>query len=117
MVNDDGPTLSVNDVAVLEGNSGVRTAVFTVALSTPSPVPVTFDFATSDVSATAGSDYTGTALAGQTIPVGMVAKTFAVQVNGDTVREASENFRAQVANAVGASVFDGGAFGTITNDD
>ncbi len=50
------PELSINDVLVNE-NDG--TAQFTASLSQAIPCDVTFDVATSDNTALAGSDYTG----------------------------------------------------------
>ncbi|HKR63590.1 MAG TPA: Calx-beta domain-containing protein [Thermoanaerobaculia bacterium] len=46
------PTLSINDVAVTEGNAGTTTANFTVTLSAASAVPVTVNYATADGTAT-----------------------------------------------------------------
>src|SRR5690348_14247118 len=36
IIDDDGPTISINDVSILEGNSGTKTATFTLTLSGPS---------------------------------------------------------------------------------
>src|SRR5262249_46779209 len=54
------PQLSIAGVSVTEGNSGTTTAVFTVTLSPPATQTVTVHYATSDGTATAGSDYTAT---------------------------------------------------------
>ncbi|MEA2943618.1 MAG: hypothetical protein QOD09_4147, partial [Bradyrhizobium sp.] len=53
------PSLSVNDVAVAEGNAGTTTFTFTVSLSQPAGAGgVTFDIATADgFAATADNDY------------------------------------------------------------
>ena len=58
IVDDDtAPTLSINDVSYTEyGSEG--NATFTVTLSEASAQNVTVDYASSDVSTTAGSDYT-----------------------------------------------------------
>jgi len=57
-MNDDPlPTISINDVSVTEGNSGLTPAVFTVSLSNPSSTPISVAFATADGTAKAGSDY------------------------------------------------------------
>jgi len=47
------PTVSVNDVAVAEGNSGSANATFTVSLSAPSSYTVDVDYAATNGSATA----------------------------------------------------------------
>jgi hypothetical protein len=119
ILNDDGatPTLSVNDVAVVEGNSGTKIATFTVTLSVPQSGPVFFDVATADLTAQAGSDYVAKALTGVRIAAGATSKTFTVTVNGDTSVEYGELFFVNLANPVGAVIGDGQGVGTIANDD
>ena len=51
------PAVSVGDATVTEGNTGTRTATFTVTLSAVSSQPVTIAYATANSTATAGSDY------------------------------------------------------------
>src|SRR5262249_21666767 len=113
------PALSINDVSVLEGNSGTTTATFTVSLSTPAGVGgVTFDIATQDNSATvADNDYVARSLTGQSIPAGSQTYMFDVTVNGDTNVEPTETFFVNVTNVSGATISDGQGVGTITNDD
>src|SRR5262245_36465460 len=53
----DGPSLSITEVPVTEGNVGTVNATFTVSLSAPSSETVSVIYATADGSATAGSDY------------------------------------------------------------
>jgi hypothetical protein len=116
--NDDGPTLSVNDVSISEGNSGTKVATFTVTLSQAAAGPVSYNIATSNLTATAGSDYVAKALNSETIPAGQLSKTFAVTLNGDTSVEANETFRVTLSNiSVGATLFKFTGTGTITNDD
>ena len=111
-------TLSIGDVSVSEGNSGTTSLTFTVSLSAPAPAGgVSFDIATADGSAVAGSDYVAKALTGQVIPAGQTSYSFTVDVSGDTAFEASEALVVNVTNVVGATVADGQATGTIVNDD
>jgi uncharacterized protein len=112
-------TLSINDVAVTEGNSGTINAAFTVSLSAPAPAGgVTFDIATADNTATvADNDYVANTLTGQTIAAGDSSATFTVAVNGDTTVEANESFFVNVSNVLSAIVTDGQANGTINSDD
>ena len=118
ILNDDLPSLSINDVTAAEGNSGTNNFTFTVSLSAPAgPGGVSFDIATANGTAAAGSDYVARSLAGQTIPAGASSASFTVTVNGDTLNEASETFFANVTNVVNAVVIDGQGVGTITNDD
>ena len=117
--NDDLPTLSINDVALSEGNSGTKTFTFTVSLSAAAPTAgVTFDIATQDNTATvADSDYVARSLTGQTIPAGSSNYTFDVTVNGDVNIEPNETFFVNVTNVSGATVANGQGQGTIQNDD
>jgi len=116
--NDDGPTLSVSDATISEGNVGTRTATFTVSLSKAAPAPVTYSVATFDGSAKAGSDYVASALANETIPAGMLSRTFAVTINGDVDPEANETFLVAVTRpSAGTTLFRNKGTGTITNDD
>ncbi|WP_282090441.1 Calx-beta domain-containing protein, partial [Aquimarina algiphila] len=56
--NDDDISISVNDPSIDEGNTGTTTLQFTVNLNAPAPAGgATVDYATSNGSATAGSDY------------------------------------------------------------
>jgi uncharacterized repeat protein (TIGR01451 family) len=58
ILNDDAlPKLSINNVSVIEGNSGTTDAVFEVSLAGQSSLPVTVDYATRDGTAVTGSDY------------------------------------------------------------
>ena len=110
--------LSINDVTLNEGNSGTTTFTFTVSLSAPAPAGgVTFDIATADNTATAGSDYDAKSLSNQTIAAGFKSYTFDVSVNGDTSIEANEIFDVKISNVVNASLTDGLGQGTLTNDD
>nr|WP_257385966.1 ExeM/NucH family extracellular endonuclease [Tahibacter caeni] len=119
VVNDDAaPNLTINDVALNEGNAGTTTFTFTVSLSAPAPTGgVTFDIATANDTATAPGDYAATSLTGQTIPAGSSTYAFDVPVNGDTTPEADETFFVNVTNATNAIVTDGQGRGTIVNDD
>jgi hypothetical protein len=56
------PSISVRDAVVVEGNSGTTQATFVVALSGPTSQSVSFSFATSNGTATAGSDYIATSV-------------------------------------------------------
>ena len=115
--NDDSATLSIADVSVVEGNSGIATASFAVTLSQPMPSPVRFDIGTSDGTASAGTDYLGRSQAGRMIDAGRTRQVFEVTVNGDTTPEANETILVTVSNVVGATLADGSATGTIGNDD
>ncbi len=118
ILNDDLPNLVINDVTVNEGNAGITNFTFTVSLSAPAgPGGVSFNIATANGSATAGTDYVAQSLTAQTIPAGSSTYIFTVLVNGDTLNEPSETFFVNVTSVLNAVVVDGQGVGTITNDD
>ncbi|MEP6635406.1 MAG: lamin tail domain-containing protein [Acidobacteriota bacterium] len=118
-INPPLPTLSINDVAMNEGNSGTTTFAFTVSLSAPAPAGgVAFNVETEDNTATvADHDYLARGLTGQTIPAGSQSSSFAVTVIGDLAIEANETFFVNVSGLSGAFLGDGHGVGTIQNDD
>lgn len=109
--------LTVNDVSVVEGNSGTTNAVFTVTLSPASASTVTVSAVTSNLTASAGSDYTATGPTTLTFLPGDTSETFSVPVLGDTNVESHETFQVTLSNPVNAGITDGTGIGTITNDD
>jgi hypothetical protein len=103
--------LSVGDVTVVEGASGVQNAAVTVTLSEPLRKPVTVDYRTANGTAVAGSDYA--AAAGTlTFAKGETVKTVLVPVYGDRVPETTEAFSVRLSGAHGATIADGQ--GTVT---
>lgn len=115
--NDDAiPALAVADATVTEGNSGSSNASFTVTLSAASGQTVTVAFATSNGTATAGSDYTATN-GTLSFAAGETSKTIPVAVLGDTVNEPNETFTLTLSAATNATIADNSAVGTISNDD
>ena len=110
------PGLAINDVSIAEGQSGTTIANFTVSLSGSSAQTVTVDFATSDGSGTAGSDYVATSGSLNFSP-GSLTRTIPVTVNGDTDFEPSETFGITLSGAVNAIISDGNGLGTILGDD
>lgn len=115
-----GPALSINDVAVTEGDSGTTTtATFTVTSSQAAPAGgISFTAATADGSATvADNDYVALPATVFTIAEGNTTTTVTVTVNGDAASEPNENFFVNLSNApAGINTSDRG-IGTITNDD
>ena len=80
--------------------------------------PVTVDYATSDGTATAGSDYT--AVNGTlTFGPGEAGKSFTVPVTSDSTHEGDETFQVTLSNAGGGASIGSpaGATVTITDDD
>lgn len=109
------PSLSVADVRQNEGNAA-NTFTFTIRLSAASATAVTVRYRTEDVTATAGSDYTG-ASGTVTFAPGETVKTVAIAIAGDTTVEMDEVFRLLLSEPSGATVATGTATATLTNDD
>ncbi len=108
--------LIIEDAAVVEGNSGTVSAVFTVTLSPDHNQTVTVDYATSDGTATAGSDYTAVSDS-LTFNPGQTTQFVTVPIIGDTSDETDETFMITLSNANNAVLLDGTAVGTIIDDD
>ncbi len=118
ITNDDSqPGISINDVTITEGNSGMINAVFTVSLSNASHQTITVQYATANNTATAPSDYTALPLTTLSFPPNTTTKTITVAVNGDTVAELNESFFVFLSNPTNAGLADNKGVGTITNDD
>ena len=92
-VLDDDPelALTVDDAAVVEGNSGSVSLAFTVRLSAASATTVTVDYATLEGTAAAGVDFQATS-GTLTFAPGVTARTVPVNVFGDVVDEPDEFF-------------------------
>jgi hypothetical protein len=110
------PTLSIGDASVVEGNRGSSQLQFTVSRSGSGPEAVSVSYRTVDGTARANSDYSA-ASGTLTFPTGISTLTITIAVTGDRKREPNETFTVQLFNAVGASVVDAVATGTILNDD
>ena len=118
IINDDDPlpSISINDVTVTEGNTGMVNAIFTVSLSSASNQTVTVNFTTADGTATAGSDYVANS-GSVTFNPGETSKPTSVAIIGDTVVEANETFFVNLTIATNATIAKGQGVGTIVNDD
>jgi len=120
IINDDGlasPGISINDVTVIEGNSGTVNANFTVSLTASSLSTVTVNFATADNSATlANNDYV-TKSGVVTFTPGQTSQSVTVVVNGDTAFEPNEKFFVNLTAPANGSIIKAQGIGTITNDD
>ena len=114
--DDDGPSLSIDDVSATEGTGTGGTATFTVSLSAASPQTVSVAFTSADGTATAPADYT--AVSGTlTFAPGDTSKTVSVALEGDSVDEPDETFTVVLSDAVDGSIGDGSGTGTIVDDD
>ncbi len=114
--NDATPSLSIGDASVIEGDAGQVNMLFTVLLSAASGNGVTVNYGTTAGSATAGLDFQLTS-GSLSFAAGTTQQTITVRVNGDFAGELDETFTVNLSGAANATVSDGSAIGTITNDD
>ncbi|OEK00317.1 hypothetical protein BFP97_01770 [Roseivirga sp. 4D4] len=123
ITNDDAASIAIGDVTKVENADGATTTfTFTTTLTGSVDQAFTVDYATSDGSASAGSDYTATSgtltFAGNTSGE---TQTFSVTVSNDDVVEADETFTVTLSNlqagGKNGTISDATATGTITNDD
>ena len=108
------PALSIADAETQEGPGAFLR--FEITLSEASDDPVTFDIATSDGTAIAGTDYVAKSRS-KTIPAGRTTTWFKIHVIDDAIDEGDETFTVTISNVTGATVADGTATGTIENSD
>ncbi|HEY2346283.1 MAG TPA: Calx-beta domain-containing protein [Xanthomonadaceae bacterium] len=137
IVNDDGPTLSIADVSMAEGNTGncsfTTKMIFTVSLSaaTTNDVDANYTF-TQDTAGTypakpgnsncqtPDADYarTGTEPQGHiVIPAGQTSAQITVYVQADTTPEFNETFFVDLSAINYANPIKTRGVGTILNDD
>ncbi len=116
--NDDVnvPSISVNNVAVLEGNRTSTKATFTVRLSAASTQTITVRYATANGTAAAGSDYKA-ASGTLTFKPGQISKTVTITIYSDKTAELDETFTINLSSATNATLAVSQGVGTIRNDD
>ena len=118
------PVISVADAAVTEGDGAQLAFAVTLDRNWSGPIP-TVSYATSDGTASAGSDYTagsgsltlGWTHTGSLIRPWILAGTITVPVTDDTVVEETETLTLTLSSPVWATLGDAVATGTIEDDD
>ncbi len=116
IIDNDGPTISINDVSVTEGNSGTKAATFTLTLSGPSVEAIAIRAISTPGTATTSSDHNSINLV-VTFQPGTVTRTFDVEIIGDTNLESNETFFVNISETFGTTMADGEGVGTILDDD
>ena len=116
IINDDSAKISINDVTVVEGDSGSTIAKFSLSLDNPVDTDVFVDFDTADGTAMVGDfDYANKSGNVKT------TETIEISVNGDLKVELDETFFVNLsniqANGRDVSFADDQGMGTIINDD
>ena len=118
------PVISVADAAVTEGDGAQLTFAVTLDRNWSGPIP-TVSYATSDGTASAGSDYTAGSGSltlqwthtGSLIRPWTLAGAITVPVTNDTVVEETETLTLTLSSPVWATLGDAVATGTIEDDD
>ena len=114
-INDDDeslPTVSVSDASAAEGDA----VAFAVSLSSASSQQATVEYATSDGTATSGTDFT-TESGTLTFAANETTKTVSVATTDDSVDENDETFTLTLSNPANATLGDATATGTINDND
>ena len=114
--NETQPTLSVNDITVTEGDSGTSNATFTVTLSAPSALNVSFGFAVANGTAVETEDFGGVG-GGAFIGPGTTSQTVTVPIIGDTITEGDETFFLNLTDANNATITDAQGVCTIKDNE
>ncbi len=114
--DDPLPAASIDDVTVVEGDSGTTQMAFTVSLSAVSGRQVSIDYATAEGTADAGEDY---ATAGGTLSFapGETSQEVLTYALTDDYQEAEETFTVLLSAPVNVAIADGSGLGTIIDDD
>jgi hypothetical protein len=112
------PKISITDVAMTEGDSGTKTFSFKVSLTGANVLGASVNYATSDGTATAGSDYDAIPTTTLTWAANTTGtKTVNVTVHGDTTVEWDETFYVDLSGATNATIAKPRGTGTIITDE
>jgi hypothetical protein len=110
ITNDDFPQLSINNITVVEGLD--NNAILTVTVDNPNPQPITFNYTTGPIDATADVDYTsktGTI----TIAANTATATISIPLLNDNLNEPDEVFTVTLSNPVNATINPEGGIGEV----
>ena len=113
--NDPIPSLSVNDITIVEGDSGTKDAVFTVTLSGPSAFQVSFGFQIDSGTATENEDFQDVG-GGESIGPDL-KRTITVPIIGDTITEGNETFFLNIGDPLNATIADSQGVATIQDNE
>ncbi|MGL6073953.1 MAG: DUF4394 domain-containing protein [Fimbriiglobus sp.] len=108
--------VSIADATVVEGTGGTTNLVFTLSLSAPSSQTITVDFTLNPGTAINIVDYTSST-GTVTFAPGETTQTITVAIIADNIDENDETFSATLLSALNATILNGTATGTITDDD
>lgn len=115
--NDDAPpAVSLTDVQLAEGDSGLTPAVITLTLAATSQVTATVQVDTQAGTAAAGADYQ-TVSELVTFAPGQMSQTITVQLVGEQIFETDETVQLLLSNPQNSTISTGTATLTLQNDD
>ncbi|OCY12705.1 MAG: endo-1,3-1,4-beta-glycanase ExsH [Microcystis aeruginosa CACIAM 03] len=112
ITNDDFSKLSINNITVVEGKD--NNAILTVTVNNPNPQPITVNYTTAPINATANVDYTsktGTI----TIAPNTSTATITIPILNDNLNEANETFAINLSNPVNATLTNNKGIVTISD--
>jgi hypothetical protein len=107
--------ISITDVAMAEGDSGVKVFAFTVKLKGRKGSTANVKYQTADSTATSPTDY-GSTTGSLSFASGRQQRVL-VPVKGDTTAEPDESFAVNLLDASDATISDPQGIGTIQDDD
>ena len=110
------PSLTINNVAVTEGDTGTVAATFNVSLSSPVNWLVQVSYETQNGTALAGVDYAAES-DDLVFQPGETSKDIVVQVYGDTLVEADKTFSVLLSGETHATLINYAGTGSIHDDD
>lgn len=111
------PSISVADISLDEGDTATTPFEFTVTLSEAAPAGgISFNYATADGTAIAGTDYTSATSSGGIVE-GATSTTISINVIGNTTPQADRSFSLNLSSINGALPTSLSATATIEDDD
>ena len=111
------PAISVANISLAEGDTATTPFVFTVQLSEAAPAGgITFNYATADGTAIAGTDYTAASGSGSIAEAG-TSTAITINVIGNTTPQSDRTFTLTLTGITGATPSTLGATATIKDDD
>lgn len=111
--NDTAPTFTIGDVSLSEGGDVMT---FTVTKSGSTSLSSSVNYATANITASSGADYTATS-GTLTFASGETSKTISVNVLNDAIYEGNETFAVNLTSPVNATIADTQGIGTIVEND
>jgi Ca2+-binding RTX toxin-like protein len=101
ITNDDFPSISINDITVVEGKD--LTAPLTLSLSSPSPQTITVNYTITAIDATANLDYT-TSTGTLTFVANSTTAILSIPILNDNLNEEDESFFVTLSNPINVTL-------------